>query len=45
MAWAVGRKIAKRAKNQSKTGTPNWLRAEDIITTARENLKNKPAKK
>jgi predicted Zn-dependent protease len=38
-------KIAKRAKNHSKTGTPNWLRAEDIITTARENLKNKPAKK
>ena len=36
-------KIAKRAKNHSKTGTPNWLRAEDIITTARENLKNKSA--
>ena len=33
--------IAERAKKQSKIGTPNWLRAEDIITAARENLKTK----
>jgi predicted Zn-dependent protease len=33
--------IAERAKKQSKIGTTNWLRAEDIITAARENLKTK----
>ena len=33
-------KIAERAKKQSKVDSPNWLRAEDIIISARENLKN-----
>ena len=32
-------RIAERAKKLLKIGTPNWLRAEDIITAAR--LKNK----
>jgi predicted Zn-dependent protease len=36
---AIG--IAERAKKQLKRGTPNWLRAEDIITTARENMRLK----
>jgi predicted Zn-dependent protease len=34
-------RIAERAKKQFKTGTPNWLRAEDISTAARENIKRK----
>ena len=35
---AIG--IAERAKKQLKRGSPNWLRAEDIINTARQNMKN-----
>tara|TARA_B100000315_G_scaffold260681_1_gene324026 strand:+ start:2960 stop:4270 length:1311 start_codon:yes stop_codon:yes gene_type:complete len=36
---AIG--IAERAKKLLRRGSPDWLRAEDIITAARENLKNK----
>ncbi len=36
--------IAERAKKQLKRGSPNWLRAEDIITAARQNLKNQPGR-
>jgi predicted Zn-dependent protease len=38
-------KIAKRAKKQLKIGSPNWLRAEDIIISARENLRNRLTQK
>lgn len=34
---AIG--IAERAKRLLKRGSPNWLRAEDIITVARQNSK------
>jgi predicted Zn-dependent protease len=34
-------RIAERAKKQLKIGTPNWLRAEDIITAARLKIKTK----
>ena len=36
---AIG--IAERAKKLLMRGSPDWLRAEDIITAARENMKNK----
>jgi len=36
---AIG--IAERAKKLLKRGSPDWLRAEDIISAARENMKNK----
>jgi len=36
---AIG--IAERAKKLLKRGSPDWLRAEDIITVARENMKYK----
>jgi len=36
---AIG--IAERAKKLLKRGSPDWLRAEDIITAAQGNMKNK----
>ena len=36
---AIG--IAERAKKLLKRGSPDWLRAEDIVTAAQGNLKNK----
>jgi len=37
--------IARRAKKYSKIGSPNWLRAEDIINVARQNLIHKKTRK
>jgi predicted Zn-dependent protease len=34
-------RIAERAKKQLKLNTSDWLRAEDIITVARQNIKDK----
>jgi len=34
-------RIAERAKKQLKRGSPDWLRSEDIISTARQNLKSR----
>jgi len=37
--------IAERAKKNLKTGSPIWLRADDIINVARQNLINKKRRK
>ena len=34
-------RIAERAKKHSTTGSPNWLRSEDIINMARQKIRNK----
>jgi predicted Zn-dependent protease len=37
--------LAKRAKTQLKFGASDWLRAEDIILAARQNIKNSTRRK
>ena len=37
--------VAERAKKLLKTGTANWLRAEDIINLAHINLKERKVRK